>query len=263
MGRAARRATVRARGAPRRAPHDPAGRAGRRHSTRRLPRGRAPARELACEPAASRQNDPLTSAVDPERLARREAARRDLGRRRRRALLGVAAIPLIVLVWFLVSLFQPFHGDGSGNVTVTIPRDAGVGDIAKLLDQKGVISSRFFFEARATLSGDGGDLKAGTYGLKRGMSYGSVLGILTAGPHQSVVTVTVPEGLSRREIAALAARDGLKGNYAAATVRSRLIDPARYGGKQARSLEGFLFPATYEVPPGSVNALVAKQLVAF
>jgi UPF0755 protein len=202
--------------------------------------------------------------VDPERLARREAARHGLRRRRRLALLaGAGAVAAVAVVWFLVSLFQPFHGSGSGRVTVTIPRSSGVGDIASVLERKGVIASSFFFEARATVSGKRGDLKPGTYQLKRDMSYGSALAILTKGPSLSVVSVTVPEGLSRREIAPLAARDGLTGSYAAATVRSPLLDPARYGGRHARNLEGFLFPATYDVRKGSVDALVSKQLATF
>ncbi|MFL5912374.1 MAG: endolytic transglycosylase MltG [Gaiellaceae bacterium] len=204
-----------------------------------------------------------TRYVDPDRLARREAAKRDQGRRRRRALLAVAAVAIAALAWFVVSLFQPFKGSGTGHVAVTIPRHAGVGDIADLLDRKGVVPSAFFFEARATISGKRGDLKPGVYDLKRDMSYGSVLGILSRGPAQNVVLVTVPEGLSRREIAPLAARAGLKGDYAAATVRSPLLDPARYGARGARNLEGFLFPSTYDVRRGPVKGLVAKQLTAF
>jgi UPF0755 protein len=170
---------------------------------------------------------------------------------------------LIALVWFLSALFQPFHGSGSGHLTVTIPRDSGVGDIGDLLERKGVISSSFFLQARATLSGKRADLKPGTYDLRRGMSYGSVLDILSGGPLQNVVALTVPEGLSRREIAAIAVRDGMKGSYEAATIQSPLLNPARYGAKGARNLEGFLFPSTYDLRRGPVGALVAKQLATF
>jgi UPF0755 protein len=95
------------------------------------------------------------------------------------------------------------------------------------------------------------------------MSYGSVLNILSGGPLQNVVALTIPEGLSRREIAAIAARDGMQGSYEAATVKSQFLNPALYGAKGARSLEGFLFPSTYDVRRGPVGALVAKQLATF
>jgi uncharacterized YceG family protein len=163
------------------------------------------------------------------------------------------------VVWFFWSLFQPFHGDGSGRVAVTIPKASGVGEIGSLLEKRGVISSSFFFGARATLDGKRGDLKPGSYVLRRDMSYGTVIDALSKGPAPNVVTVVVPEGRSRREIAA--SLSGLRGNYLAATKRP---PPAGYGARGAHDLEGFLFPATYQLKRGaSVNQLVAKQLAAF
>jgi uncharacterized YceG family protein len=134
-----------------------------------------------------------------------------------------------------------------------------VGDIASLLERKGVISSPFFFEARATIAGKRGDLKPGSYMLKRDMSYSAALSALTKGPPNDIVTVVVPEGRSRREIAASLKR--LKGNYLVATKRK---PPKGYGAVRATDLEGFLFPATYQLKPGTnVSRLVVKQLQTF
>jgi UPF0755 protein len=178
--------------------------------------------------------------------------------------LAVVAALALVVVWFLWSLLQPFHGDGSGKVAVTIPRSSGVGEIGDLLERRGVVSSAFFFEARATIGGRRGDLKPGTYVLRRDMSYGAAIDALAKGPPQNVVNVVVPEGRSRREIAASLQGADLSGDYVQATRRSPQLDPARYGAKSARDLEGFLFPATYQVKRGSkVEGLVAKQLAAF
>jgi uncharacterized YceG family protein len=139
-----------------------------------------------------------------------------------------------------------------------------VGGIADVLDRRHVVSSSFFFELRATVAGRRGDLKPGTYYLKQDMSYGDALDALAAGPSPDIVNLTIPEGRSRAEIAPLAARSGLEGSYERATVRSPALDPARYGAKNPRSLEGFLFPATYELRRGTpVKALVRKQLQAF
>jgi uncharacterized YceG family protein len=56
----------------------------------------------------------------------------------------------------------------------------------------------------------------------------------------------------------------LKGDYLALTRRSSILDPKRYGGKRARDLEGFLFPATYDLKRGRPAAdLVTLQLRAF
>jgi uncharacterized YceG family protein len=137
-----------------------------------------------------------------------------------------------------------------------------VGEIASLLESKGVVSSSFFFEARATLAGKRGDLKPGNYELKKDMSYSTALDVLAKGPPANLVTLTFPEGRSRREVAP--SIKSLEGNYLAATKHSRLLNPAKYGAKHARDLEGFLFPASYQLKRGqSVDALVAKQLTAF
>jgi cell division protein YceG involved in septum cleavage len=76
--------------------------------------------------------------------------------------------------------------------------------------------------------------------------------------------IVVPEGLDRRQIAAVAEKAGLKGDYAEASKSFKGFDPAKYGAEGAPNLEGFLFPATYEVPKkGTVKDLIARQLEAF
>ena len=47
--------------------------------------------------------------------------------------------------------------------------------------------------------------------------------------------------------------------------RSRELDPRRYGAPaQSGNLEGFLFPATYEMTAGApASRLVSEQLLAF
>jgi len=58
---------------------------------------------------------------------------------------------------------------------------------------------------------------------------------------------------------------GLRGSYLAASRRSPDLDPHRYGAPKGASLEGFLFPATYELLRRKATAkqLVAEQLAAF
>ncbi|MGH2854272.1 MAG: endolytic transglycosylase MltG [Solirubrobacteraceae bacterium] len=86
-----------------------------------------------------------------------------------------------------------------------------------------------------------------------------------AGLQPLVVKITIPEGETRAQIAKLAAAKGLTGSYLAASRRSSLLDPAHYGAPRGTpSLEGFLFPATYELYAGSpARRLVAEQLTAF
>ena len=187
----------------------------------------------------------------------------------------LAVIILIIVLLFLNALFQPFHGDGSGKVAVVIPKGSSVGEVGELLEKKGVISSGFiidgstFFQARVSLSGDRSNLIAGKHVLQKDMSYGDAIDALTTEPNASssnptTVTVTIPEGYTRTQIAQLAKEDGLRGNYMKATVKSKFLDPAEYGGKKAKNLEGFLFPDTWELKRHRpVKELVQLQLADF
>ncbi len=77
--------------------------------------------------------------------------------------------------------------------------------------------------------------------------------------------ITIPEGETRGQIARIAATNGLRGSYLVAARHSSLLDPAHYGAPAGTpNLEGFLFPATYELYAGSpARHLVALQLQAF
>lgn len=80
-----------------------------------------------------------------------------------------------------------------------------------------------------------------------------------------VVRVLIPEGETRRQIAARAHAAGLTGSYLTASKRSSLLNPAHYGApSNTPSLEGFLFPATYDLYRGDPSSrLVHEQLIAF
>jgi uncharacterized YceG family protein len=176
--------------------------------------------------------------------------------------LALIALTLGGAAWFANALFQPFAGDGEGSVRVTVPRGATLGDIAKMLEREGVVESASFFELRARLAGRDGELKPGPYELKEEMSYAAVLDRLEQGVPPNVVLVTIPEGRSRGEVAPLVKK--LDGNYLRATRRNPALDPRDYRARGATSLEGFLFPATYELKKGQpVKRLVREQLTAF
>jgi uncharacterized YceG family protein len=179
---------------------------------------------------------------------------------------AAAAVGLIIVVWFLFALFQPFKGDGSGEpFPVKVPSGDSVGQIGDLLADKGVISNSTLFEIRATLSGKRGDLNHGVHQFRQDMSYSAAIDELIRTTSKKTITVTIPEGLSRSEAADLIEAAGIPGDYMAATVKVPGFNPNDYGAQgRAKNLEGFLFPATYELKPtADVEDLVAEQLQAF
>ena len=172
---------------------------------------------------------------------------------------------LVAVAWFANSLFQPFKGESDGRaVRVAIPAGSSLGDIASILEDRGVISNAGFFELRARLAGRSGELKPGAFQLREDMSFSAALDALEKGVPPNVLVVSLPEGLSRRELAPVVRRAKVPGNYLRASRRNRELNPRRYGAQGARSLEGFLFPASYELRKGRpARALVTEQLKAF
>jgi peptidoglycan lytic transglycosylase G len=191
------------------------------------------------------------------------------GGRRRLLVRGGAVVALVlaaVVIWFCIELFQPFHSSGHGTVSVTIPAHAGARQVGDLLAKDGVVADGFFFYLRATLEGDRGKLLAGTYHLKLGMSYGQALTALTTPPPAAKVTdVTIIPGETRSQLGAILRSQGIAGSYPVATRHSRLLSPTTYGAPATTpSLEGFLFPNTYQLrEPISLSALIVDQLTAF
>jgi UPF0755 protein len=149
---------------------------------------------------------------------------------------------------------------------VTIPPHSGAREIGDLLARDGVVSSGFFFYLRAKLDGDSSNLYPGTYHLKLDMSYGQALKVLTTPPPRIPTTnVTIVPGETRAQVDARLRAEGVAGSYAAATRSSPVLRPTWYRAPaRTPSLEGFLFPDTYQLrSPISIRALVADQLTQF
>jgi uncharacterized YceG family protein len=185
----------------------------------------------------------------------------------------IVALLVVLLVGAAVFVanktFQPFHGDARGAVRVRIAPGSSVGEIAKTLQARGVIASTTYFSLNATLTGRRGGLRPGTYTLAHDMRYGTVLDALTKGPRAKVIKtfkLTLPEGLSIAELAARIGGAGVSGDYEKAAKAPAALRRAHALGLpgDAKTAEGFLFPATYDLPEGAAATdLVTQQLKAF
>lgn len=102
----------------------------------------------------------------------------------------------------------------------------------------------------------------GHYLFEKGMRYGEVLDLLAAGPNYQV-RVTIPEGLTVRQTAErLSAALGFKVEDFLAECYSRLHPTPFLEGRDV-TLEGFLFPKTYDLhpdaSPGEVIDVMLRQ----
>jgi uncharacterized YceG family protein len=196
------------------------------------------------------------------------------GARRRgrsgRRVLAVLALALIGgALWLINATFQPFHDDPTGAVVVTVPTGADAGQIAEILKDAGVIDNATLFEANATVTLRRAKLRPGKYTLPKNMSNGAAIEALMQGPKAKVVKTfkfTLPEGQSIGENHELVAKGPFEGSYAKAAKSASALRRAHSLGlpKGTSNLEGFLFPATYEMISGaSAGDLVKRQLDAY
>jgi len=221
--------------------------------------------EPAAQPAVPPVPPPPAPVVSgngrPREPRRRPAFLKKLGRH---PFLIFAVVAALFVLWFLAALFQPFHGDGSGKVAVTIPKGSSVSEVGDLLAQEDVIDNSTLFQVRVTLAGKRSEIYSGNFTLAENMSYGAAIDALSVPPVKRTLTVTIPEGYTRSQAAQVAEEAGIPGDYTKATIKSKYLDPAEYGGKGAKDLEGFLFPDTFELKPTApVDDLVQLQLQDF
>jgi UPF0755 protein len=199
----------------------------------------------------------------------RARQRSSLHRRRRRGCLLIAVVAFVVLVSALSAYVaaRAYFGTGARGaaVTVTIPEGSSLREISQVLEKARVVRHAKAFELRANGDGLAGKLMPGVYELHVNEPYDDLVAALVEGAEPPTVSVTIPEGLTARQTATLLA-DRLPGfsaeRYVDLTLRHPL--PFTLPGYPGGSLEGFLFPATYDVAPDvSPQAFIRLQLKAF
>ncbi len=147
-------------------------------------------------------------------------------------------------------------------IMVVIPSGTDAEGIGSILQQDGVVSDGGRFRNYAKEQGQGSSFKAGRYQFRAGTDYDVIIHALDNGAVQVRLTkLVVPEGFRNSEIAARVPTVGIStAAYNHALARAR--PPAGFG--HPRSMEGFLFPATYPVRLHERAAtLIAQQEGAF
>jgi UPF0755 protein len=147
--------------------------------------------------------------------------------------------------WVVWTLHGPYQNFAASGVFVDIPRGAARRTVARLLADQGVIRNRWLFEGLSRWRANR-TLQAGEYLFDRPTTPFEVFDKIANG-RIFVRELVVPEGFSTFEIADLVAREGLttRDDF---LVAARNPELARSFAPDAPSLEGFLFPATYQFP---------------
>lgn len=162
------------------------------------------------------------------------------------------------------SLHRP-QGSSAQRVGVHVSSGDTVTTIADRLQSRGVINNAVLFRLDARIQNLGNRLKVGDYSLRRNMSIDQMVAALTV-YRSPKITIVIPEGWRMEQIAAQLERRGIDGRQFLQVARH----PDRYPAlrfsiladkPRGQSLEGYLFPNTYDVPPHYDGLSFAADMV--
>lgn len=149
-------------------------------------------------------------------------------------------------------------GDGPVH-RLRVPAGASFGAVADSLEAKEILGSTTVLRLYARITGQAGDIQAGTYEFREGAGWRKVLDDLTAG-RVAAERLVVPEGWDIQRIGPALARIV---DQPADSLLEYMLDTAtaRQFGVPGPTLEGYLYPATYIVLAGTeVDSVLARMV---
>ena len=163
--------------------------------------------------------------------------------------------------WAYKDLHRPAHHSRTGQY-INIPRGSTPTAVVRKLAAEGVIKHEWPMLFYMKITGAASRLKAGEYVFPSPISPVGVLRKLEQG-EQRVMRLTIIEGWTRWDIAnAMAKLPELElPNPDAALALMNDVSLIRTIDPQAENLEGYLFPDTYEFPPGTTPKAVIEMMV--
>lgn len=155
-----------------------------------------------------------------------------------------------------------FVGSGSGQVVITVTNGQIGEDVAHTLKNAGVTKSFAAFYDLLLKQTPQVEFHPGSYSLKKSMSAKAALAAIRDPKNHVVTRVTLPEGITvKGVISRLAALSDATG-ISADQLKVAAADYKSYGlPAEAPSLEGYLFPATYTLDPGTTAHGVFQTMV--
>jgi UPF0755 protein len=168
-----------------------------------------------------------------------------------------------------------YPGPGTGTALVLVHPGDSATIIANTLVTDGVVKSTKAFIAAATANPNSQKIQVGEYKLKKQMSaVGALNALLATDANGKLVnlvnlTVTIPEGdISVQIYSVLSAKTGITvADFKAAAANPEALGVPSWwfangsGSKSAAKIEGFLYPDTYRIEPGSTAKQILTQMV--
>ncbi|GLY07485.1 MULTISPECIES: endolytic transglycosylase MltG [Actinoplanes] len=162
-----------------------------------------------------------------------------------------------------------YSGPGTGVVEVSIPKSASLTEIGNVLVEADVIKSTKAFLDAAEAEPKSKNIQSGTFNLRSQMSGAAALSLMLDPAARVSKGVTIPEGWTAKQVYAMLAKTT---GIPVADFQEAAKDPEGLGvpdwwfkrtdGRPvAKSLEGFLFPDTYEFDPKATAPQILSTMI--
>lgn len=187
----------------------------------------------------------------------------------------VAAVLAVLVVgglaWGALTLFNSCSAQSvellaeGQEATITVAECAGAKVVGEQLAEARLVSNAGDFTKRVNEMGVDSQLKPGTYTFAGGMSLDAIINQLTAGPVANALTI--PEG-STLEAVAQSVATFTENRITADAFTAAASDASSYAADYdfladagTNSLEGFLFPKTYEIGDDATAESVVRMML--
>lgn len=221
---------------------------------------------------ARNRRQPAAPPVTPAPHRLREHAPRERRKRGPWGCLIALVVVVAVLAGGFIALQGPlnqvreaimgpgdYSGTGDEDVVVIIQGGEDGSDVADTLVKKDVVKSFDAFYQLLLSQRPAPVFHPGSYRLKTHMSAQSALDALLDPDSRVDATVVIPEGTAEADVLELV---GESTGIPLDTLKKAAADPKAYGlPAEAKTLEGFLFPATYTFQPGTTAEQAVTMMV--
>lgn len=180
------------------------------------------------------------------------------------ALLAVAVVAVAgagAAAAVLIGRNPDYPGPGSGSVVVQVRQGDTLKAIGQRLKDADVVESVGAFRDAASSNSRAESVQPGYYRLRHKMKASEALAFLLDPAHRVEARVVIPEGTRLQKILDIVAANT---KITKAELQAALANPAALGlpAYAHGSVEGYLFPATYLVPPHTTALALLQEMAA-
>jgi UPF0755 protein len=172
--------------------------------------------------------------------------------------ISVLAVFTLLVIFFVWNL-APVEPGARTTQIFEVPYGESLRRICQNLEKQGIIRNGVVFEIFIRLNQEKRMTKAGHFRLGPGMSVPTIVNELVSGRPRNI-RITIPEGLTNKEIAALLAQKGLvnQERFLQLAADPDFINQVFKTIQVKGGAEGYLFPDTYEF---DLNCISEKEII--